>query len=73
MFLNFLYLKNPEENEWVLHYWKRLLPKPESAAAQDFPSLIANSRTRESYLRHYYEKHGWKERTEVAAFVLPLI
>lgn len=35
-------------------------------------SLI-NSRTRESYLRHYYEKHGWKERTEVAAFVLPLI
>jgi GNAT superfamily N-acetyltransferase len=34
-------------------------------------SLI-NSRTRESYLRHYYEKHGWKERSEVAAFVLPL-
>jgi GNAT superfamily N-acetyltransferase len=35
-------------------------------------SLI-NSRTRESYLRQFYEKHGWKERAEVAAFVLPLI
>ena len=34
-------------------------------------SLI-NSRTRESYLRQFYEKHGWKERTEVAAFVFPL-
>jgi GNAT superfamily N-acetyltransferase len=34
-------------------------------------SLI-NSRTRESYLRHYYEKHGWKERAEVAAFVFSL-
>jgi GNAT superfamily N-acetyltransferase len=35
-------------------------------------SLI-NSRTRESYRRKYYEKHGWRERTEIAAFVLPLV
>ncbi len=35
-------------------------------------SLI-NSRTRESYQRKFYERHGWKEHTEVAAFVLPLI
>jgi GNAT superfamily N-acetyltransferase len=35
-------------------------------------SLI-NSRTRESYQRKFYEQHGWKERTEVAAFVLPLL
>ena len=35
-------------------------------------SLI-NSRTRESYQRKFYEQHGWKERTEIAAFVLPLI
>jgi GNAT superfamily N-acetyltransferase len=35
-------------------------------------SLI-NSRTRESYQRKFYEQHGWKERTEVAAFVLPLM
>jgi GNAT superfamily N-acetyltransferase len=35
-------------------------------------SLI-NSRTRESYRRKFYEQQGWKERTEVAAFVLPLI
>jgi GNAT superfamily N-acetyltransferase len=35
-------------------------------------SLI-NSRTRESYERKFYESHGWKERTEVAAFVFPLI
>ncbi len=35
-------------------------------------SLI-NSRTRESYKRKFYEQHGWKERTEVAAFVLPLM
>ena len=34
-------------------------------------SLI-NSRTRESYKRKFYEQRGWKERTEVAAFVLPL-
>jgi GNAT superfamily N-acetyltransferase len=34
-------------------------------------SLI-NSRTRDSYKRHYYEQHHWKERPEVAAFVLPL-
>ena len=34
-------------------------------------SLI-NSRTRESYQRKYYENLGWKERTEIAAFVLPL-
>ena len=35
-------------------------------------SLI-NSRTRESYQRKFYERHGWKERSEIAAFVLPLI
>jgi len=35
-------------------------------------SLI-NSRTRESYQRKFYEQHGWNERTEIAAFVLPLI
>jgi GNAT superfamily N-acetyltransferase len=35
-------------------------------------SLI-NSRSRESYQRKFYEQHGWKERTEVAAFVLPLL
>jgi len=35
-------------------------------------SLI-NSRTRESYQRRFYEQHGWKERAEVAAFVLPLM
>jgi GNAT superfamily N-acetyltransferase len=35
-------------------------------------SLI-NSRTRESYQRRFYEQNGWKERTEVAAFVLPLM
>jgi GNAT superfamily N-acetyltransferase len=35
-------------------------------------SLI-NSRTRESYQRKFYEQHGWKEHTEVAAFVLPLM
>ena len=35
-------------------------------------SLI-NSRTRESYIRQFYEKHDWKERSEVATFVLPLI
>lgn len=35
-------------------------------------SLI-NSRTRESYQRKFYEQRGWKERTEVAAFVLPLL
>ena len=35
-------------------------------------SLI-NSRTRESYRRKFYEQHGWNERTEIAAFVLPLI
>lgn len=34
-------------------------------------SLI-NSRTRESYMRQFYEKRGWRERKEVAAFVLPL-
>ncbi len=34
-------------------------------------SLI-NSRTRESYKRRYYEQREWKERPEVAAFVLPL-
>jgi GNAT superfamily N-acetyltransferase len=34
-------------------------------------SLI-NSRTRESYKRRYYEQRKWKERPEVAAFVLPL-
>lgn len=35
-------------------------------------SLI-NSRTRESYKRGYYEQRDWKERPEVAAFVLPLV
>jgi GNAT superfamily N-acetyltransferase len=35
-------------------------------------SLIT-SRTRELYLRKFYEQHGWKERTEIATFVLPLI
>ncbi len=35
-------------------------------------SLI-NSRTRESYQRKFYEQHGWRERTEVASFILPLI
>ena len=35
-------------------------------------SLI-NSRTRESYRRGFYERIGWKERTEVAVFVLPLM
>lgn len=34
---------------------------------------LINSRTRESYQRKFYEQHGWKERTEIAAFVLPLI
>jgi len=34
---------------------------------------LINSRTRESYQRKFYEQRGWKERTEVAAFVLPLI
>jgi GNAT superfamily N-acetyltransferase len=33
---------------------------------------LINSRTRDSYKRKFYEKHGWRERTEVAAFVLPL-
>jgi len=35
-------------------------------------SLI-NSRTRESYRRRFYERIDWKERTEVAVFVLPLM
>ncbi len=35
-------------------------------------SLI-NSRTRESYRRRFYERIGWKERSEVAVFVLPLM
>jgi len=35
-------------------------------------SLI-NSRTRESYRQKFYERRGWKERTEVAEFVLPLV
>ena len=34
---------------------------------------LVNSRTRESYRRKYYEKHGWRERAEVASFVLSLI
>ena len=34
-------------------------------------SLI-NSRTRESYQRKFYEKHGWRERVDVAPFVFPL-
>ncbi len=33
---------------------------------------LINSRTRESYKRGYYEQRDWKERPEVAAFVLPL-
>jgi GNAT superfamily N-acetyltransferase len=34
--------------------------------------LLLNSRTRESYRRSFYKKHGWTEREEAANFVYNL-
>lgn len=34
--------------------------------------MLINSRDRESYMRKFYEKQGWKERAEMANFVYVL-
>jgi GNAT superfamily N-acetyltransferase len=33
---------------------------------------LINGSNRESYQRRFYEKLGWKERPEIADFILPL-
>ena len=33
---------------------------------------LINNRERDSYLRGFYEKHGWIEQAQMARFVLPL-
>ena len=33
---------------------------------------LLNRRTRESYQRGFYPKHGWQERADMANFILPL-
>ena len=49
----------------------RLLEKVEAEALRRRCSRLAllNMRTRESYQREFYTKHGWEERSQAANFV----